>query len=71
MLTIEPRMVSMFWACSPISFINMSFWCSFLDPHLTTYLTNRGVQIITNVEIRHVYFAWGEPGDIFCFCSGE
>ena len=38
MLTIEPRIVSIFWACGPISFRHMmSFWCPLLNPHLTTY----------------------------------
>ena len=30
MLTIEPRMVIIFWACSPISFEGMYFWYPFL-----------------------------------------
>jgi hypothetical protein len=36
MLTIEPRMVSMFYAHSPIPFKHMFVWCMFLVPHLTT-----------------------------------
>ena len=44
MLTIEPRMSRMFWARNSISFKHKSFWCQ-LDPHLTTYHSNRGVQI--------------------------
>ena len=35
MLTIEPRMVIVFWARSPISFIRVSFWCQSLDSHPT------------------------------------
>ena len=37
MLTIEPRMVNKFWACSPISFKHMLFCCPFLDLHLNTH----------------------------------
>ena len=48
----------------------ISFWCSFLDPHLTTHHTNTGIQVITNVKIGHVYLAC-EPGDIFCFALGN
>jgi hypothetical protein len=29
----------------------MSFWCPFLDPHLTTYHSNMGVQIIIVLEL--------------------
>ena len=48
MSTIESRMVSLFWACSLISFevTLFFFWCWFLDPHLTTYHSNTCVQII-------------------------
>ena len=46
MLTIEnPRMVSIFWAFSPIS-----FWYLFLVPHLTIY-HSLGVQIITMLDL--------------------
>ena len=37
MMNVESRMVSIFRARSPFSFIHVSFWCQFLDPHLTTY----------------------------------
>ena len=51
-LTIEPRrMVSRFWAHSPISLEHMSFWCLFLDPHITTYHSNTSVQIIVVLEL--------------------
>ena len=46
MLTIEPRMVSIVWACSPISLEHTSFWCPFLDTHLTIHHSNIFVQII-------------------------
>ena len=29
----------------------VSFWCPFLDPKLTTYLSNIGVQIILVLEL--------------------
>ena len=46
-LTIEPKLLSAFWARSPIAFTHiMPFWCSFLDPRLTTYHSNSGVHII-------------------------
>ena len=50
MLTIEPRMVSIFLAHSPISFEHMSFWHWFLDSRLTRYPSNIGVQIIVVVN---------------------
>ena len=43
MLTIEPRMVSLFWALVH-TVLNMSFSCLLFDPHLTTYHSNMGVQ---------------------------
>ena len=52
MLTSEPRMISIFWTCSPISSMHMFLWCPFLDPHLTTYRSNISVQIIVVLELR-------------------
>ena len=49
MLTVEFRTVSVFWACSSISYEHVHFWCPFIDPHLTTYHSNIGV------GNRHVY----------------
>jgi hypothetical protein len=50
-LITEPRMVIRFWACHPIFFEHMYFWCLFLDPpHLTTYQSNIGVQIVTLLD---------------------
>lgn len=50
--TIEPRMVSEFWVHNPISFRHMMpFWCQFLDPHLTTYHSNVGQQIIVVINL--------------------
>ena len=44
MLIMEPRMANKFWARSPISFKHiMPFWCPFLDPHITTHHSNKGV----------------------------
>ena len=37
MLTIGPRMVNKFWICSWSSLKRMSFWCLYLDTHLTTH----------------------------------
>ena len=50
MLTIEPRMVSIFLAHSPISFKHVSFWHWFLDSRLTRYHSNIGVQIFVVVK---------------------
>ena len=44
------RMVSIFWACSPISFKHMSFWCPFLDPHLIIYHWNIDVHNFDTLE---------------------
>ena len=45
--TIEPRMHSIFWTQSSISFKHMSYLRQFLDPHLlTTYRLNTTLQII-------------------------
>ena len=58
MLTIEPRMVTIFWACSPISFRHKSFWSLFLEPHLTTYPSNIGVWLryVTKFGISTLWF---------------
>ena len=51
MLTMEPRMVNTFEACRPISLKHMMpFWCPFLDPHLTTYHSNIGFQVIAMLD---------------------
>ena len=43
MLTIDPRMLSIFWARGPNSIKHMSFSCPFLDILLrSTYHSNRG-----------------------------
>jgi hypothetical protein len=55
MLIIEPRMVSIFWACIPISCKHISLRCPFLEPHLTSYHSHMGFQIIAVSGIRHVY----------------
>lgn len=46
MLTPEPRKINRFWACSLIFFKHISFWCLFLNPHLPSYHSNIGVQIL-------------------------
>ena len=51
LLIIEPKMTSIFWAHRPISFEFVSLWYPFLDPHLTTYVSNTGVQIIAVLEL--------------------
>jgi hypothetical protein len=51
MLTMEFTMVSIFLAPSLISFQHLSFWCPFLDPHLTAHHSNIGVQIIVVFEL--------------------
>jgi hypothetical protein len=79
MLTTELRIISIFWACSPISFKHMIyFWCQFLDPHLTTYNSNVGVQIIVVLEwgtstlrlidICHSCLAKVLPQNLMCVC---
>ena len=56
MLTIKLKMVSIFRARrSPIAFEHVSFWCPFLDPQLTTYHSNIGVQTNWFVGIGCVY----------------
>ena len=57
MLTIEPRMVSIFWARSPISLEHISFWCPFLDTHLTIYYSNIFVQIIAKFGFSPFYLS--------------
>ena len=42
-LTIEPRMVIIFGACSPTSFKHMSCWYMFLEPYESTYQSNLDV----------------------------
>ena len=68
MLTIQPRMVSIFSARSPISSKHMmSFWCLFLDPHLTTYSSTIfiGVQIIVEFDLGMcILCKLGLPGDL-------
>ena len=52
MLNIEPRLVSIFWSHSPISLKDiMPFWYLLLDPHVTTYYLNTGVQIIALLDL--------------------
>ena len=46
MLIIEPKMVIIFLAHSPLSFKHVSFWYSFLEPHQTTYHSNIDIRII-------------------------
>jgi len=50
-IEIEPRMVIIFWACSPISSKHMSFWNPFLEPHLITYHSTKGVQLRSVIEL--------------------
>ena len=51
--SIEPSIVSIFEHIVRC-LLNTSLWCLFLDPHLTTYHSNKGVQIIAMFGIRHV-----------------
>ena len=51
MLTIEPRVVNKSCARSHISFKHMSFWCPFLDPHLTGHHPNIGVRFRQVTEL--------------------
>ena len=48
MLTIEPRVVTIFCTPSPISFEHMSSWCAFLHPRLTTNHSHTIVQFRKN-----------------------
>ena len=49
-------MVVIFWACKPISFEHVSFWCMLLESHLSTYHSSISVLIRkTNNWIRVVY----------------
>ena len=68
MLTFESRMGSIFWACNPISFKRISFLCQFLHPHLTTFHSNIGVQIIVVFNLGTSTLcanAWGLLGECF------
>ena len=57
MLTIEPRMATLFWACNSIYFKHMSFWYSFLESHLIDVpLKYRCPMKISN-QIRHVHIS--------------
>ena len=37
MLTIEPTMIIIFWACCPIVLEHKSYWYPYVERHLTTY----------------------------------
>lgn len=54
MLTIEPKIVNEFWACSPISYLNVSFLHPFLDRQLITHHSNYRWPIETSNSSRHV-----------------
>ena len=49
-VTIEFRIVSIYWARSPISFKHIAFWCLSLDPYSSTYRSDTGVQIVAVLE---------------------
>ena len=53
---VECGVVNKFWRCSPISFKHVSLWCLFVDLHLSTCLSNEGVQLrkVTE-EHQHAY----------------
>jgi hypothetical protein len=52
MLTSAPKIVSIFWAPSPISSKHLQpFWCPFLNPHLSTYHAYIGAQIIVILDL--------------------
>lgn len=52
MLILEPRQVGTFLNMWFNLFKHMvSFWCLFLDPHLTTYHSNTGAHIIAMLEL--------------------
>jgi hypothetical protein len=45
------------WAPIPISFRRWFFWCSFLDSHPTTHISNTNVHSRLKNQIMHVYFS--------------
>ena len=45
-LTIESRMIIICRTSTPISFEHISFWCRFLNPHLTTYHSNKHIYLM-------------------------
>ena len=51
MLTIESRMVIIFWVGSPFLFEHVSYWYLLLEPHLTTYDSNIRTWIREAIEI--------------------
>ena len=55
-LTIEPRMVSVFWCRSPISFKHMFVWNPVLEVHLTIHPLKYGCLIKRSNQIRHAYY---------------
>ena len=60
-LNIEPKMVSKFWALSPISSKHMSLWFNFfLDPHLATHDSNIGLcwRWVTKIRPSYLLCSW-------------
>ena len=54
----EPRMVKIFWACSPNSFKHIYFWFSFLYPHRTTYCSKYRCLVRKSNQVRATYLGW-------------
>lgn len=48
---VELELVDKIWASSTISFTHVSFWCSFIDPHLITHQTIIGVCVRWVIEL--------------------
>ena len=53
------------WRHNPISFEQVSFWCLFFDPHLTTPELNTGVQLKKSNQI--IIPAYLSYQDFICF----
>lgn len=55
MLTLEFGMVSHIELNSSLSFKHVSFWCPFLDLHLTIHHSNIDVQILEHKDVYRIH----------------
>ena len=60
LLTIEPRMFNHFWARSPVSFQHIPLWFPFLNLHITTHHSNKGVRLreVTKLGSLNLNYYW-------------
>jgi hypothetical protein len=71
MLTIELRIVTIFWARYSISSKHVSFWDMILEPHQDTYHSNIGLWFRQLIELRmstlHTSTIWEFQGLLLVF----